>query len=424
MLLEQNCINWSFADVVHFSTECRHINYDRLDAFLCVECGYCSSGSFSYEISSSPASRAVAIIDDEGLERAVRLMWVAGNKYNEYKGALMKILQNSKLLTGRKRNRGDVHASFNKLNGPLKRALLGDLPKVNFKSNSVSGGRKKRLIASENLDSTIHAESSSGSAAVNRAKSLLNLAIQLRGESAHEDSASLGDVPDSLSRLVANIARARNGNSINRRNKDEDNEDKRDSTGDGSDAEAFNPNPKTEESSKKILQNCEKLYQQMREAEKDNFEFRTRVIGWKRLNHGALANHGREAHLMNCTYSVNYCSSCSPAILKPLLALVHVSFREKDATLSDSALSKDFISLLFDEGHDNDNADLNRLKRAMIVALATKSTLGSDMVFDELQMRLRGSKSVTCADILGELLAENDVKSPGKFVELAMRTLN
>ena len=32
--------------------KCRHINYDRLDAFLCVECGYCTSGAFQVSLNS------------------------------------------------------------------------------------------------------------------------------------------------------------------------------------------------------------------------------------------------------------------------------------------------------------------------------------------------------------------------------------
>ena len=160
----------------------------------------------------------------------------------------------------------------------------------------------------------------------------------------------------------------------------------------------------------------------MREVERDSFEFRRRVIAWKRLNHDGLANYGREIDISNCCYNVSSCSYCSRTILQHLLALVHVLFKERNTTLSETALDKDFISLLFNEGNENDNADLNRLKRAMIVALATKSTLGSEMIFQELQMRLQGSRCIICADILGELLTE-DVKLPTKFVELAMQTL-
>ena len=46
--------------------KCRHINYDRLDAFLCVECGYCTAGGFSYEITAGIALNAIAILDEDG----------------------------------------------------------------------------------------------------------------------------------------------------------------------------------------------------------------------------------------------------------------------------------------------------------------------------------------------------------------------
>lgn len=46
--------------------KCRHINYDRLDAFLCVECGYCTAGAFSYELTAGIALNAIAILDEDG----------------------------------------------------------------------------------------------------------------------------------------------------------------------------------------------------------------------------------------------------------------------------------------------------------------------------------------------------------------------
>jgi hypothetical protein len=50
--------------------KCRHINYDRLDAFLCVECGYCASGFFTYHAVAARASRAVAISDESSRRKA------------------------------------------------------------------------------------------------------------------------------------------------------------------------------------------------------------------------------------------------------------------------------------------------------------------------------------------------------------------
>jgi len=44
----------------------RSINYDGLDAFLCVECGYCMSGGFSYELTAGLALSAIAILDEDG----------------------------------------------------------------------------------------------------------------------------------------------------------------------------------------------------------------------------------------------------------------------------------------------------------------------------------------------------------------------
>ena len=51
--------------------QCRHINYERLDAFLCVECGYCAFGDFSYRLRSDPAPDALSIRSEEDLQRAV-----------------------------------------------------------------------------------------------------------------------------------------------------------------------------------------------------------------------------------------------------------------------------------------------------------------------------------------------------------------
>lgn len=42
------------------------INYDGLDAFLCVECGYCTSGGFGYELTAGLALSAIAILDEGG----------------------------------------------------------------------------------------------------------------------------------------------------------------------------------------------------------------------------------------------------------------------------------------------------------------------------------------------------------------------
>ena len=48
---------------------CRNINYDHLDAFLCVECGYCRFSDFTYKIKSR---RASWVHEDEKPEELLR----------------------------------------------------------------------------------------------------------------------------------------------------------------------------------------------------------------------------------------------------------------------------------------------------------------------------------------------------------------
>ena len=381
-----------------------------------MECGYCSSGTFSYEINGNAASRAVAIVDDEGLDHTVRMMWSTANKCNESKAILSKLLQSSKSLSGNKRYREDTDSTINKLNGPLKRAMLGELPKINIKSNSglnSSGGKKKRSTHNETSDNDNHSELPS---AASRAQSLLSLALQLRGD----ERSSQDNDPDSLTRLMANIARSRNRSDQKSRNKDaakDDGESERDSTGEGVDGDQER---KPKEMSKKVLQRCNKLYRQIIEMERDNFEFRKRIIAWKRLNNDALADYGRETNFIHAAVGTSKCLTCSPIILEHLLDLIYVLFTVQDAKFCNKNLSKDFIFHLFDEG--DDTLTLRNLKRSMIIALATKSSLASEMIFIELKRRLQGSDSGTCAEILGALSAES-IQGNEKFVELSMQTL-
>ena len=68
-----HCISFLFegvcgncGEVAFQCRKCRHINYDRLDAFLCVECGYCTAGGFCYEITAGIALNAIAILNEDG----------------------------------------------------------------------------------------------------------------------------------------------------------------------------------------------------------------------------------------------------------------------------------------------------------------------------------------------------------------------
>jgi len=51
--------------------QCRHINYEKLDAFLCVECGYCSNAHFSYRVQASAAVGATPLATEADRRQAM-----------------------------------------------------------------------------------------------------------------------------------------------------------------------------------------------------------------------------------------------------------------------------------------------------------------------------------------------------------------
>ncbi len=58
-LLSHSGVCGNCGEVAFQCRKCRHINYDRLDAFLCVECGYCTSGAFVFELTAGIALNAI-----------------------------------------------------------------------------------------------------------------------------------------------------------------------------------------------------------------------------------------------------------------------------------------------------------------------------------------------------------------------------
>ena len=418
--------------------KCRHINYDRLDAFLCVECGYCSSGTFSYELEAGGATSAVAILGEEDLERTLATLQTRTKKYNEVKTSLKKLISSAKETAGSKRKRDTddlLSESLEKYNSPLKRALLGELPKIIINK----GGKEKKSEAKKSLSSLPR---SSVPSASNRARSLLSLARQLRGESGSDVRSSLGDLlvqqarlssgarsgfafdeegdvnlmpfdmPDPLSRLVANIqARARGEAETLSTPRIGETESKR------GDDNTDKTNKK--EANSKLSEEAYKYLNQMRGIRKDCDELQKRIIAWKRLNQDALADQGAST---NCVrYSPTTCQKCAASVTLHLLELAHAHLKfSTDA--SGIVVHERFIRCLFD-GQITDDPKMVELKRAVLVTIAKNSDIGSKMVFEELQLRLDGARDNVSAQILGQLL-KNDVKAYDKFVELAVKTLS
>lgn len=78
----------SCGEVAFQCRKCRHINYERLDAFLCVECGYCASASFRYDLTAAVATNAVAIMNDKDYMVALNRMRVASQLREELQSTL------------------------------------------------------------------------------------------------------------------------------------------------------------------------------------------------------------------------------------------------------------------------------------------------------------------------------------------------
>lgn len=409
--------------------KCRHINYLQLDAFLCVECGYCSAASFSYDLTCGAASNAVAVVDDDSYERSIKLMRVATKLHDELRSTLNDKIRPS----GGKRS-----VSMQKYGPSLKRAFLGELPKIRMET-AQSSGQSLADISS----------SSAGGSAGNRARTLLRLAQQLRNESSASDrsrvndllvrqsllgssgagglsiddmeemdSDMVGSLPsdvegqmDPLSRLVASIQGrpGRSGASGSR--------SARNRSGDGTQS---GNGDTTEGSSKVTPEECQRLYDLMREAECECNELRRRINAWKRLENDALADLGTAKPTI-ASFTPSQCSKCSGPLARQLLNLFMALF-EANSEVVEPAIAQNFIRALFDETSKMDK-ELFDTKRAAIVNLAAKSEMAAKLILEQLRLRMHGAGDAASAQILGKIIATDSLLGED-FVKLAGEILD
>ena len=415
--------------------KCRHINYDRFDSFLCVECSYCSSGTFGYEITAGVASNAVAIVDDESYSRSVKILKVATNLHGDLKRALEEKSQTVDM----KRPRTVIPEYFDELGPTLKRALIGELPS----DGDIGDGQGGACMS---LPTRFSEEVPHQSSAATRARSLLRLARSLRNDTDRSSSLELllreaflagsagrelsledfddpdgdlagfvnierfGSDADPLSRLVASIQGRR-----------ESTEAPLDSNGRTNNLNQRNQpgilNTGAASSPKTLVEECEKLYNLMRESERECFEVSRRINAWQRLEHDALAEVSHPIKL-KAEFTPSQCTKCCGPITLHLLILVMRLFSD----IPKVPLTKEFVQALFLES-SNMNKDLLELKRLAITTLASKSEVGAMFVLAELQRRMKASSDGMASQILGKLLAEGDFPLADQFVTLATQTL-
>jgi hypothetical protein len=423
--------------------KCRHINYDRLDAFLCIECGYCASGSFSFELTSGVASNAVAITNDKDCERAVKIIGAANSIHDDLRNALrerFRGVNERKKASSKKDDIGDV------FNPEMKRAFLG-LPPISQREKEE---QETSLIDHVDKQGSVvkfiaRPESSNigghSSVAVDRTRSLLRLARQIRSESGtssdrrrsgdliirhlgrgmaidhleeeHDligllESGSGLDASEPLSRVIASVQSRRRAETERAGNQSRRGQE---STGAGL-------RSKKNESAKEVLADCQRLHMLMREAEREGYELRRRIDAWKRLDGGSLAEIG-SITMDQVTYVSSHCSVCGTTVALQLLILWLRLFLARP---SDVCVDRDFLTVLLEEIPTAGKA-LSDCKRQVVREIATKSKDGAKLVLSELRKRLKATNDITSAEILGKIMEVEGFSMAEEYSKLAMEVL-
>lgn len=414
--------------------KCRHINYDRLDAFLCVECGYCAAGTFIYEVTAAVASNAIAVTNDVDYERTCNMFAVAVRLYEDLRSAL----------------RDKLSALLDKDTGPesaiLKRAFVGGLPlqcndpeEETIVSLSKLGkkGSAVRAIARPHVrvlsNSRAHSLARLGrdwreatSSRLTRRSGSDIIIHQLAEED--DDSAELFGLlegtatsrgpDDPLARLLTSVQnrnrerRAANGGTAI---------SDRPTGGDGLGGnECAKSRPQI---SKESLDVCDRLYSLMREAEREAFCLEARIDAWKRLESGSLLLSPPTASSERTdsdplSFQPSHCSACAGSNAVQLMSLWGSLL---DVDPDKVEVTRRTIQVLLKENFPQGHRVVLDAKYNLVKDIALKSKEGSQIVLEELEKRLRASESVVCAEILGKIIEEGGSK---EFFQLALEVLD
>lgn len=182
--------------------KCRHINYDQLQSFLCVECGFCSSGSFSFDLVAGVASNAIAITNDEDYERSERMLNVAIRLHEDLREALREKLRWLIQSKKTKENHQNQNNSSSFLLTPgLRRAFQGQdsiaaagaVGSDGTLNRVAKRGWAVKMIASP-TPAGLRLTPGVSATSADRTRSLLQLARQIRNEGGSPEQRRNGDV--------------------------------------------------------------------------------------------------------------------------------------------------------------------------------------------------------------------------------------
>ena len=410
---------------------CRHINYDRLDAFLCVECGYCASGSFVYEVTGGIASNASAILDERDYLRSNRQLEVSTRLYDD----ILRCIKDQFLLS--EKGSAGTRTSYRAddlLPDGLRWAYASDTSvevsqaALDLTPESVGGQGSvvkavcrtttATILSSPHSDSyrsiaLLSGATSSGGSSRRRARDTIIQAGGSERLAAEDESDLLGllestdtlsrdsglDHSDPLSRVLA---------SMQNRRQQQENRARRQASSNKARAEN-----KTK-SSKDALAVSEKLYVLLRECEREIFHLKRRISAWDGLHRGQeaeVANFGGQP------FTPSHCSTCAGSLAASLLHLWIKLFQFDPVSV---AMKESTIRMLLE---DDRGLPLNLIeaKHLVLSEIALKSEKGSALVLDMMTVKLRAGHNVNTAELLGQILRKTDGNSAlkAKFVHLA-----
>jgi hypothetical protein len=439
----------SCGEVAFQCRKCRHINYDRLDAFLCVECGFCASGTFQYDLTAAVATNAVAIMNDRDYVRSVQRTLVASQLHKELRTALLQKLLG--LVRTRKRNPIDHEAeesSGNDLLPSFKRAFSGALPlepgefdddfdysklslnqlgkpgsivKTVAQTDAEPKDRPQSLFRTGLGDSFSHRGRTESLLMQGHLSSRTETASELLGglldgTSSLSRFASL-DPEDPLSRLLASVQSRRE-----RRETDE----QAAGTAAASGAPATgrsSSNGGGGSNSKETLDVCDRLYQLMREAEREAHELEVRCAAWRRLERGNLSEtDGGDDDDATAAFEPSHCSMCAVTMAANLLVLWLRTFQlDPDAVVIDN----DLIALLLNDDPTVHLRNLSDTKRSAVKEIAILSKQGRPLILEALRLRLILLQDLNVAEIVGKILQAlgSDSEAAAPFMALAQEAL-
>jgi hypothetical protein len=373
-------------------------------------------------------SNAIAITNDTDFNKALEMYGAASSIQEELKEKLRDKLRS----LNRKKQKNVEMDSFD--DSGIERSFLGLLPAGENEDRKDSHefglidrldkqGSVVKYVANPDNHSGGNGTSDSAPGRPERARSLLRLARQIRSE-----SSSSSDRRRSTDIIIRHLGR------VSLQNLEDENElleilesgNKGTNQGQDERKNSDDENPKDKEKSRKIeIEECRKMSSLLREAWRESYELRRRIDAWKNLNSGALVNATPLDRITDGSFSFSpsHSSVCSESIALHLLFLwLKLFLVAPDQVRVNDGL---FGILFQDDAQSHTTSKgLQEIKRQVIISIATNSREGAEMVLRELEKRLKASRDMYCAGILGMIMDIEGFVMVNEYAKLAMDILS